>query len=70
MLTWQNLTPAGKGYPVWQTGLPALGGSPHQLCKRDQIKMKVYMDRPVGDYSAAVIMHHIEMKCLSYLTSM
>ena len=27
-LTWQNLTPAERIYPVWQTGLPALAGQP------------------------------------------
>ena len=26
--TWQNLTPAERIYPVWQTGLPALTGQP------------------------------------------
>ena len=27
--TWQNLTPAEReGYPVWQTGLPAVAGHP------------------------------------------
>ena len=26
--TWQNLTPAERIYPVWQTGLPALAGQP------------------------------------------
>ena len=29
--TWQNLTPAERIYPVWQTGLPALTGQPTYL---------------------------------------
>ena len=36
-----------EGYSVWQTGLPAFGGSPHLSCKRDQIKMRDSMDRRV-----------------------
>ena len=32
--TWQNLTPAER-----------VGGSPHLSCKRDQIKMRGYLDR-------------------------
>ena len=42
--TWQNLTPAERatrsgrpGYPPWR--------APHLSCKRDQIKMRDYMDR-------------------------
>ena len=44
--TWQNLTPAER---VTRSGRPGsrLGGSPHLSCKRDQIKMRDYMDRRV-----------------------
>ena len=46
--TWQNLTPAERIYPVWQTGLPALAGQPtYHACKRDQMDMRDYMDRRV-----------------------
>ena len=36
-----------EGYLVWQTGLPTLKGEPHLACKRDQIKMRDYMDKRV-----------------------
>ena len=39
--------PGWEGYLVWQTGLPALGGHTHLSCKRDQIRMRDYMDRKV-----------------------
>ena len=34
--TWQNLTPAERA--------TRFGGSPHLSCKRDQIKMREYID--------------------------
>ena len=46
MFTWQNFTPAERvnrssrpGYPPWRV--------PHQSCKRDQLKLRDYMDRRV-----------------------
>ena len=39
-----KFAPGWEGYPVWQTGLPALAGHPTYSGKRDQIKMREYMD--------------------------
>ena len=37
--TWQNLIPAERpGYPVWQTGLPALAGHPTHLVNVTKLK--------------------------------
>ena len=42
----ENFSSALEDYPVWQTGLPALAGhATYHACKRDQIKMRSYMDR-------------------------
>ena len=40
-----KLDPVWEGYPVWQTTISTLAGhSPPPSCKRDQIKMREYMD--------------------------
>ena len=40
--TWQNLTPAKR---ITMSGILHLGESSHLSCKRDQVKMRNYMDR-------------------------
>ena len=43
-----NCHPGWQGYPTWQTGQPAQAGHPsHLSCKRDQDKLRNYMDRRV-----------------------
>ena len=43
-----NCHPGWQGYPTWQTGQPAQAGHPSNLsCKRDQDKLRNYMDRRV-----------------------
>ena len=44
--TWQNLTQL-RGLPGLADRATCLCGSPHLWCKRDQIKMRDYMDRRV-----------------------
>ena len=39
--------PGWEGYPVWHDRATRLGGSPHLSCKREQIKIRDYMDRRV-----------------------
>ena len=45
MLIWLRVCLHGGWGP--QIGEVTCGGSPHLSCKRDQIKMRDYMDRPV-----------------------
>ena len=56
--TWQIVTPADR---VTLPGRKGLGGLPHLSCKRDQAKMRDYMERRVTPPTWGYLTYHVNV---------